>query len=132
MKPLELRRLARAMRKKPMRAEVALEFYCRALGLKTYPQHVRDHRIIDVFLPQLNIGLEADGKWHARPDKKEKDAARTKQIMDKDPNFRMLRYQNDEILNGSVFIKRLDAELLKCSGFAVWPDFILENRALRK
>lgn len=114
------------MRRNPTPAESVLAFTCGILGLRVLKQNVVGnaiigHRIIDVFLPDYQIGLEADGAQHYTPEGIAADRKRSQFFSVNFPAFRFLRYSNHEILRVPGFKDRLQAEIMKAASLDTWP-----------
>ena len=71
--------------------------------------------IVDIFLPQLLVAIEADGKNHEET----KDKKREQRIITTNIGLRFLRYKNGEI-TAPNFKQRLKTDLLTISGCQIW------------
>lgn len=121
-----------SLKRFPTKAEKALNACCKALGFKIEPQKTFCGYIVDLYLPQLTVAIEADGGYHADADQVAKDAARTRNIKAKFPSMPIVRYTNEQILNDPDFYHKLNRDLLNASGFSRWPDWVRPDHKPRE
>lgn len=98
--------------------EIILQGLLSSLGYKVVPQkdfffESKPHtRIVDMWLPDFHIAIEADGVGHFTKRGRGRDVARSIQFKNEYPHFRFLRYRNEEIREEG-FRRRLALDLEK-------------------
>jgi very-short-patch-repair endonuclease len=92
---------AARMRDTPTPAECRIRSAVASLGIRYNHQLVfeRIYRIVDFYLPEYLIAIEADGKQHYTKDGIEADAERDSQFKAHYPDVRFIRMSNAEIMN---------------------------------
>lgn len=107
---MRVRENARRMRREPTRAESVLIEVCRELGYRPIPQKMVGLRIVDVYLEDLDVAIEADGAQHFTKKGLRYDERRARVMAKSRPAMRILRYPNGVIL-GEGFKVRLGRDL---------------------
>ena len=97
---LRLLEFARSMRKNPTSPEQFMWEVLRGrrfAGYKFRRQHIVQPFILDFYCAELNLAVEIDGGYHATPEQKERDEARTTYL--NHCGIRVVRYWNNEVIN---------------------------------
>jgi very-short-patch-repair endonuclease len=95
----QIERHAHRMAAQPTRAESCVARTLRRLGVKFQSQHIVGQRILDFYLPQHDIAIEADGAQHFTTGGIADDARRERQLAARYPGIQFIRLENRFILN---------------------------------
>lgn len=96
----------RRLKNNPTDAEVRLMIHLGEMGRRFQFQkpfnfiHGKPFRVVDFFLPDKNLAIEADGGQHRTPDGIRSDQERGMQFQEEYPEIRFLRFRNSEIMHG--------------------------------
>ena len=93
-----LKVFARENRKNPTIAEKILWEQIRAgqLDAKVLRQHVVGDYIVDFLLPDISLGIEVDGAYHAERQQMEDDEQREEAL--NSMGYRVVRFTNEEVM----------------------------------
>lgn len=94
--------------KKQTNSEKLFKAYLKAVGVRYFFQRIfyteRSFRIVDFYLPDCNVVIEIDGKYH--DDNKVSDFIRTTEL----ENYgvqKIYRFTNDEVLDSNITMNRI-------------------------
>lgn len=99
------------MRKRPTPAEDEIRLALGRIGDNFVQQYIVGKRIIDFYLPDRFVAIEADGGHHYTPEGIAADAARQKEILRINPRIVFLRYKNHDIVGNHHFWYKLRADI---------------------
>lgn len=105
----KIEKYAMEMRKRPTKAERGVMNALLVLDVRFLHQHIIGNRILDFYLPDHSVGIEADGGQHFTPEGISNDRKREAEILSIQPSLRFIRLGNKFILGN----KRLADELTR-------------------
>lgn len=111
----QLRKYKFKLEQKETEEERQLFHFITNLGLIAKKQWIIGNRIVDIFIPEYLLVIEADGSQHYTPEGIAKDKNRTEELMKENRLLKILRYKNSEITEYG-FEEKLRSDILKICG----------------
>lgn len=106
---------ASRMTSNPTKAETCMGSALSKIGVRFKQQYIVGLRILDFYLPDLQIAIEADGSQHFTKEGIALDNLREKHILKINPKIRFIRYTNNFIINDVNFLTHLRAKIASLS-----------------
>lgn len=112
---------AHEMRENPTRAEKQILKTLTVMGIKFFHQYVIGKRILDFYLPEHFIAIEADGAQHFTKQGSLNDKKRALEIIKIEPRIRFIRLGNEFVVGNSKLKNEL-ARKIKLLGGKDWDS----------